>query len=113
DLCGPGAAAQGVAARPPGGLSFRRRDGLRYSAPMRRPDGPQRMILGSSASRRPSPMKLMQRTVATTASPGKVIHHQLPCTSTPCAPSRVDPQVEVGGGMPNLRKLTNVSRTTL
>ena len=58
-------------------------------------------------------MKLMHMTVATTASPGKVIHHQLPWIITSWALARVEPQESLGGLRPKPRKLTKASNTTL
>ena len=52
-------------------------------------------------------------TVATTANPGNVIHHQLPWIMTSCALARVEPHESLGGLRPKPRKLTNASSTML
>ena len=58
------------------------------------------LALGSSASWRPSPMKLMPSTMRTMATPGKTAHHQLPDPIACCAPLRILPRVGVAGSMP-------------
>src|SRR5919197_510442 len=64
---------------------------------------------GSRASRRPSPMKLMPRTIRTIAMPGKNAHHQLPWLMNSSDPVRMLPRVGVAVSTPNPRKLTNAS----
>ena len=53
----------------------------------------QNLLRGSRASRRPSPMKLIPRTVSTMAMPGKNGHHQLPLGMNRTAPLRALPHV--------------------
>ncbi len=59
--------------------------------------------LGSSASRRPSPMKLMPSTVSTMAMPGKNGHHQLPWVMNSSEFDRTLPQVGWLGSTPKPR----------
>ena len=58
--------------------------------------------VGSSASRRPSPMKLMHSTISVIVNPGKVTSHHI--VSMFCWPSEIScPSAGVGGAMPNPR----------
>src|SRR6185369_12773860 len=66
-------------------------------------------LLGSKASRRPSPTKLTARTARMIARPGKSGHHQLPWAMNASAFDRMLPHVGVEGLMPKPRKLTKAS----
>src|SRR6059058_5233941 len=68
-------------------------------------------LCGSSASRSPSPMKLIAITVRAIAMPGKNAHHQLPRMSEFCAFDSALPQLVWSCRIPKLRKLTNASST--
>ena len=65
-----------------------------------RGDLAQIFALGSRASCRPSPMKLMPSTMITMAAPGKKAHHQLPTEMNCSEPPRTLPSVGVSRPTP-------------
>src|SRR5713101_10218676 len=73
--------------------NLQRRDGLVHARTTRR---------GSRASRRPSPTKLMARTVRKIAAPGNTVIHQLSSVVPMALVSRL-PQLAVGGWIPKPR----------